>query len=159
MAEQVIKKIVIPKKDLPPLDGNNLQYSIKFRILSDDKNRSSYWSPIYNISVDAEAPTDITHIVHHDNNTDLITAVWTLPAILTETPTTAENIQANLKEFDVYVQWDLEPWKYVTTVNNTIYAINKKTGASTIKIAVQKPTFPKERFTGATLFESNSVNV
>jgi len=159
MSVQQTKKVIIKKELLPELDGDNLQYSLRFRVISDDRNRVSAWSPIYNISVDPEPAENITHSVHHDSNTDLVTVVWTMPATLTEDPTTSESIQAKIKEFDVFVQWDSEPWKYVTTVNNTIYAINVKPGASTIKVAVQKPTFPKLRFSGATLFESSAENV
>lgn len=46
MAE-VIKKVIIPLSELPAdspiLDG----YLVRFRIVSEDKNRTSHWSPIY----------------------------------------------------------------------------------------------------------------
>jgi hypothetical protein len=42
------KKVTIEKKDLPPLSPDG-EYLIRYRIISEDKNRKSHWSPIYTI--------------------------------------------------------------------------------------------------------------
>jgi hypothetical protein len=41
-----IKKISIEKPNLPPLSPNG-EYILRYRIISDDRNRTSAWSPIY----------------------------------------------------------------------------------------------------------------
>ena len=46
-----IKKSLLLKKDLPPVNDSN-KHSIRYRVVSDDLNRVSAWSPIY--YVDAE---------------------------------------------------------------------------------------------------------
>ncbi len=46
-----IKKSLLLKKDLPPVNDSN-KHSIRYRVVSDDLNRASAWSPIY--YVDAE---------------------------------------------------------------------------------------------------------
>lgn len=51
MADSGIKKSTILKSNLPPVTSDN-KYAIRYRIVSDDRNRSSHWSPIYYI--DAE---------------------------------------------------------------------------------------------------------
>jgi hypothetical protein len=43
------KKVTIERKDLPPLTPNG-EYLIRYRVISEDKNRTSHWSPIYTIS-------------------------------------------------------------------------------------------------------------
>jgi hypothetical protein len=43
-----IKKTIIPKSGLPPLSPNG-EYVLRYRIISEDKNRTSHWSPIYYI--------------------------------------------------------------------------------------------------------------
>jgi hypothetical protein len=43
-----VKKVTIAKKDLPPLTPNG-EYLIRYRIISEDKNRTSHWSPIYTL--------------------------------------------------------------------------------------------------------------
>jgi hypothetical protein len=42
------KKIEIQNKDLPPLSFNG-EYILRYRIISEDKNRNSAWSPVYRI--------------------------------------------------------------------------------------------------------------
>jgi len=41
-----VKKISIDKPNLPPLSPNG-EYIVRYRIISDDRNRTSAWSPIY----------------------------------------------------------------------------------------------------------------
>ena len=51
MADQGISKVTILKKDLPYYIGNNesLFYNIKYRIISEDRNRTSHWSPFHKL--------------------------------------------------------------------------------------------------------------
>lgn len=44
------KKVTIPAKDLPAPTTDNT-YLVRYRIISDDRNRISQWSPIYTIPV------------------------------------------------------------------------------------------------------------
>lgn len=46
MADQGIKKIRIKQSDLPTINVNEEGYVLKYRVVSDDKNRTSQWSPI-----------------------------------------------------------------------------------------------------------------
>lgn len=43
-----VKKVTVEKKDLPPLSPNG-EYLIRYRVISEDKNRTSHWSPIYTL--------------------------------------------------------------------------------------------------------------
>jgi hypothetical protein len=43
-----VKKVIIEKKDFPPLSPNG-EYLLRYRIISEDKNRTSHWSPIYKL--------------------------------------------------------------------------------------------------------------
>ena len=46
MPDQGIKKVIIKKASLPALDHNKIGYVFRYRIASEDKNRTSQWSPI-----------------------------------------------------------------------------------------------------------------
>ena len=46
MADKGIKKVVINKSLLPAIDSNLIGYAFKYRIVSEDKNRTSQWSPV-----------------------------------------------------------------------------------------------------------------
>lgn len=43
-----IKKVKIPISNLPVVDENN-NYILRYRVVSDDKNRSSHWSPFIRV--------------------------------------------------------------------------------------------------------------
>jgi hypothetical protein len=45
-----VKKVTITKKELPPLTPNG-EYLLRYRIISEDKNRTSHWSPIYTLDL------------------------------------------------------------------------------------------------------------
>lgn len=44
------KKIIIPKEQLPNLIAGETLCFLRFRIVSEDKNRVSAWTPIYGIT-------------------------------------------------------------------------------------------------------------
>ncbi|MEI7674819.1 MAG: hypothetical protein WCI60_03740 [bacterium] len=49
MADSGIKKVSIPRDSVGNLGKNNT-HLLRYRVVSEDKNRFSAWSPIYNIS-------------------------------------------------------------------------------------------------------------
>ena len=155
----VIKKIVIPKEDLPPghIDGN---YLIRFRIVSKDGIKSSSWSSPQMISIPVS------------NN-----GVATSGSII------ADNMGVNIgwkadslnvkPSFDVYLSWTYSdgyssPYSYAGTVqSNTYYASTKSDanhgGAATgISVTIQKETALKQRVSGdpatnpVLIFQGNS---
>ncbi len=46
MADAGIKKIRIKQGNLPTINVNEEGYVLKYRVVSEDKNRTSQWSPI-----------------------------------------------------------------------------------------------------------------
>jgi hypothetical protein len=163
-----IKTIRILKKDLPEFSGSHGTYSVRFKIASVDQNRDSHWSPFYFVNINPQVAIDHTQaIVNSANKT--VSCVWTV-----------DNTQGST--FDIYIRWigasatgqsqiERYPWKYVNTISNTSYlgiiptsitAYNKNGTTSSVtptsvQIAVQTPTYPKERFTSATLFETTAA--
>jgi hypothetical protein len=137
-----IKKVIVQKSTLPGYFGTDQQYVVRYRIVSEDKNRTSHWSLQYKLDATPQEQIDYSIVVNELNNT--VTVVW--------------NNVKDVKEYDVYSNWDSLGWNYVTTVATTTFA-SLITGSSTVQIAVQVPTFPKERFTGATLFQTEITNV
>lgn len=73
-----IKKVTILKKDLPPVNSNN-QYAVRYRIVSDDKNRVSHWSPVYLLdAIDpAQTVANITKTTSYNGTDVTITITWT----------------------------------------------------------------------------------
>lgn len=141
--DQGIKKVIIPKKDLPALFGKTSQYVIRYRFVSEDRNRTSHWSPQYKL--DAQATQEIDYSISANTELNIINVVW--------------NAQPDMSEYDVYIKWASEDWKFVSTVSTTSYSLLIKPGESSVQVAVQIPTFPKERFDQSTLFETDVVSI
>lgn len=75
MVDANIKKIKILNKDLPPINTSN-QHVLRYRIISDDRNRSSEWSSIYYVdSYTIPAPaTSITNLAIASGTVTVTTA-------------------------------------------------------------------------------------
>ena len=153
MSNPIVKKVIIKKQDLPAFSGVLQSYLVRYRIVSEDRNRTSHWSPRYKIEINPEInrqtipPEDwIEHSVVLSENKKVANIVWTPPA--------------NLKsDFDLYVKWGDDDFKYVASIQTFSYSILVPTGYETVQFAVQVPTFPKERFIKATLFESEEESL
>ena len=153
MSNPIVKKVIIKKQDLPAFNGNLQSYLVRYRIVSEDRNRASHWSPRYKVNVEPEIdreldpPEDwIPHSVVASENKQIINIVWTPPA--------------NLKsDFDLYVKWGTDDFKYFESMQTSSYTILVPLGYTAAEFAVQVPTFPKERFLKATLFESDPVSL
>jgi hypothetical protein len=180
-----IKKNIILKKDLPSVIGNDtiLNYEIRYRIISEDKNRLSHWSPINILETQNTedetgfdpvdpAGTNIPNNVLIKSSDHIAEISWTMPALLITSPTDTEKelqkIQAAIRQFDVYVQWRESSvnsdWIWVGTSEGTRFSINfpekvGPVGPDYIKFAVQKVTQLKERFIAATYLETDFVSL
>jgi hypothetical protein len=148
VADQGIKKAIVPKPTLPGLHGDGQDYLIRYRIVSEDKNRSSHWSPIYSLVVDNVDPIPyaldvITNSI--DSSKKSLQVIWT-PRI-------------DQTSFDIYKKINNQSWEYVLTVGTNTWSTILDVSTTSIAIAVQIPTFPKQRYPGTTLFESNQIDL
>lgn len=143
MVDNGIKKVIIPKESLPAISGDNQAYILRYRIVSDDKNRYSHWSPQYKISIDPVSSINYSLDVNQSNQT--FTLVW---ESVPDTPV-----------FDIYIKIDTNDWVYVTSISGTSYSGLINSSWTHIQLAVQIPTYPKKRYTDATLFVTTQTNV
>jgi len=157
MADANIKKIIIPKVDLPAVFSNNFSYNIRFRVVSEDKNRISHWSSIYNIdAIDSISGSSnklqysyLSEVVKDSNGDNLhsVRFSWIVPPDL------------GINLFDVFVKRDSLPYIYVATTSSNAYTVFQEAGETHIKVAVQAPTYPKQINSAAYLFETASINI
>ena len=94
MVDSNIKKTRILKSSLPPIDHDTEKYNIRYRIISEDRNRTSHWSPIYNS--DGVDVVVTSGAVSRAGN--IITAVW--------------GDQNDFPEYDVFVKFDSSDFFY-----------------------------------------------
>lgn len=103
---EVIQRVVIPISSLPPVNEDGA-YSIRYRVISEDQNRISHWSPIYNITPyqDGIVPVNAEIVI----NGNIATIVW-------------EN-STNTTYYDIFIGYGLESnLSYVATTNLNMYS-------------------------------------
>lgn len=140
---EIIKKVTVAQNELPVIGKISGQYIVRYRIISEDRNRASHWSPNY--ILETTPLSEIQHTVSKDTTNNAVEAFWTPPATL------------GLSNFDVYLKWGSGNWNYAITISTTSYKVAIQSGATSVQVAVQAPTKNKVRSVSATLFESDSL--
>lgn len=134
-----IKKIIIPKSKLPGFFGENRQYVLRYRFISEDKNRISHWSPVYKI-VAEDTPNEILNSMIIDTSNRIVNIAW--------------EPQESIEEYFIYVKWNNSGWQYYTKTSQTNYSIVYSNDKTYIHVAVQPKTIPLERFADSAFFEN-----
>jgi uncharacterized protein (UPF0248 family) len=137
--DQGIKKVIIPKSKLPGFFGNNKTYVLRYRFISEDKNRLSHWSPIYKIIAE-DTPSEILNSMIIDKDNRVINLAW--------------EPQQDIEEYYIYIKWNNAGWQYYTKTSQTNYSIVYPIDKTYIHVAVQPKTIPLERFADSELFEN-----
>ena len=140
MVDANIKKLRILKSSLPPIDNDTLKYNLRYRIISEDRNRTSHWSPVYSISGETIAGVSGALSV----TADIITAVWG-----------DENLRP---EYDIFVKFDSGEFLYHGTSKVHSYAF-LNTGTTTVRVKVQIVSSKKEIKTALNIFDSGIVSL
>jgi hypothetical protein len=123
MSNEVIKKIRIFQKDLPTINSLTEKYDIRYRVVSEDKNRTSQWSAITNIDPEYTYVSGNISI----SSSNLTTVAWDSVGIRI-----GENTIRQAKEYDVWVKWSkaagLGDWNYIERIStNSITLVHPLT--------------------------------
>jgi hypothetical protein len=120
MAE-IIKKAKVLKENLPAVSSITGNYSVRYRIISEDKNRTSSWSSVY--SVDPNY-TYVPGKINLSSSSGVVRAAWDSVAIKI-----GANTIRQAKDYDIFVKWSkadgIGDWNYVDriTTNNTSFVV------------------------------------
>ena len=140
MADANIKKTRILKSTLPAIDSDTLKYNTRYRVISEDRNRTSHWSPIYNSDgVDLVVTSGAV-----SKTGDVITAVW--------------GDQNDFPEYDVFVRFDSGEFVYHGKSKEHSYSF-LKTGTTTVRVKVQIVSSKKEIKAALNIFDSGTVSL
>jgi len=114
MTNDIIKQVRILQKDLPSINTNIEGYSLRYRVLSDDKNRSSHWSPIITLSA---GYTYTSGSISFNKNGSIAQQAWDAVTISKD-----DNIIKQAHEYDIWVKWDRNDggdWIYKQRIDGT----------------------------------------
>ena len=136
MANKILR---IPRNQLPPVESDNV-YSVRFRVISEDKNRLSHWSPIF--VIDSVEPVAVSGAL--SVTATIITAVW--------------GDEEGRPAYDVFVNFDSGGYEYHGTTTTHQYAFLNE-GTSTVRVAIQISSSSKARNAGLTIWESSVTSL
>ena len=137
MADLGIKKVIIKKSSLPAIDFDSLGYIFQYRIISEDKNRVSHWSPI-NIVL-GDTITAVSGALQISQT--IITAVW--------------GDEENRPKYDIFVGFDgLVPVYHGTSPTHTYSFIN--TGTTNVRVVIQIEASIKQLSQSLQIYDSRS---
>lgn len=140
MANSSIKKVIIKKEDLPAFNGLTQAYTVRYRVVSEDKNRTSHWSPYY--SVAKEAPEQVACSVQVVDNS--VTMVWKQPTSV-------------IRQYDIYFKLNNGSWEYIASSTSTQFSTLIDESTTSIQVAIQLPTYPRQYFPLAAIFTSSQI--
>ena len=137
MADKGIKKVIISKDDLPAVGPNN-NHIVRYRIISEDKNRTSHWSPVYNLI--GHAPATVPGAIEVGSKS--ITVVW-------EDSTEFDDREA----YDIFTKIDDGEWEFRGTSYVHGFTMIKPNFGNEITVAIQTESYVKTRNAILTIFE------
>ncbi len=143
MADQGIKKATVKKADLPPFNGKTKRYSVRYRIVSEDKNRYSQWSPYYSLPVETTTPIECSVSVTNR----VVDMVW------------ANKGDQIIVSYDIYFKYGTEDWKYMETTLTNQYKTIIPESVSTLLVSLHRSTYPKVYSEDNDYFTSNPISI
>jgi hypothetical protein len=98
MADAGIKKIRIRQSDISAINVNEEGYVLRYRVVSEDKNRTSQWSPI---SIIQPGYTYVGGDISFNKSGQVATLAWDSVSIQLD-----GNEVRKASEFDIWLKWD-----------------------------------------------------
>lgn len=137
MADRGIKNVVVLKQDLPAVNAEN-QYSVRYRIVSDDKNRYSEWSPTFLVT--GNGITQVT--AEASVSGKVVSIVWSDPQ-----PRAG---------YDIFIKFDSGQYAYHGKSTTTSYSLIS-TGTTSFKFLIQVESMSKQVNQSIKIYESQVI--
>lgn len=142
-------KVIIKKEDLPAISADDEGYNLKLRLISQDRNRTSFWTPLYTVDVPEETAIPCIVEVVNTGSGKVVNIIWEDPIN---------------NEHDIYVRWKMTPagafgdWLYKGTASSNTWSIIDPS-AHSFEISIQRVTYPKKYSTKYSLYVSPETNL
>lgn len=172
-------RVVIPQSNFIEQDIYTQKYNVRYRILSDNQNNFSYWSPIFQVDPEVvfwPGTIDIPGSIRLEKlGSNFATATWDSVALYKDVSGTLTNI-AELSQYDLWIKWaqnggaNPSDWIYKERISSTSVNLNipsayiDSTGTSRnnpryLYIEVYRPGRPIIRYEQTYEFPQNSTTV
>jgi hypothetical protein len=131
-------KFIFPLRELPPPMSDGTQ-KFRFRIITEDRNVVSYWSPIFKIINNSQVVFSnenqqgfltFSASAIYDSRNDAISVTLNSPGV---------DYTEFIKDYDIFVKWDSNSYDFYNRMNaNGISIANS--GSATVTIKGQYPS-------------------
>lgn len=138
------QKVRIPKGDLPEvskLSDGTYGYIVRYRIISEDQNRFSHWSPIRELAMPPVTAVDGDVAI----SGNIVQVVW--------------GDEEDRPNYDVFVKFDAGEYFYHGTTPTHQYSLLAPYDSLTIQVAIQVASNEKEKADFLTIFESLEIDL
>lgn len=120
-----VKKVTLDSESLLyyQSDVDGIYRAVRYRVISEDRNRFSHWSPIYRLNYPDTTFTAGVGIDAHsftNSNPPMVGITWTIPS---------PSIYSDTQTFDIFLQWKNNandvtvPWFYAGTTNSKTFSV------------------------------------
>jgi hypothetical protein len=136
----IVKKAIIPKNELPPIDADSGSYVVRYRIISEDKNRTSQWSPTF--VTDVVTVSSVSGAVQQSSS--IINVVW------------GSNL--DMPRYDIFVGYNGATPTFHGTAEGHSYQF-LKTGTVNVRVIVQIESSSKTINNNLDIYNSGLVSL
>jgi hypothetical protein len=149
MSDIGIKKAIFSKTQLPPINSSLGKYVVRYRIVSEDRNRFSHWSAQHLVSPVPLQESEYSAIAV-TKSTGFLTVSW-------ETEPTVTPVS-----YDIYVAWGTSPGSvgdvdYFATVSGNLVTVPIPAGKVSVQIWIQRMSIPRARLDSMTVAATNGA--
>lgn len=130
-----IKKAKFPASSIPAINKDTEGYLIRYRIVSEDKNRVSAWSPVIKLDPSYEYLTGSSAV---DDTGNILAVSWDAVKIVID----GEPVR-NVNNYDIWVSWvQGADYEYYGSTSDTYANLLKPAGANQNSIRIYHKTNP-----------------
>lgn len=172
-------KVIIPQRNFIEQDIYTQKYNVRYRILSDNQNNLSYWSPIFQVDPQIifwPGLIEVPGIIRVEKvGSKIVSATWDSVGLYKDVSGTLTNI-GELSEYDVWIKWagssgtNPSNWIYKERISSTSVNINvpasymdsggtTRTDIKYLYIEIYRPGRPILRYEQTYEFPQNSTVV
>jgi hypothetical protein len=172
-------RIVVPKQNFPEMDIYTQKYNVRYRIITENQNNFSYWSPIFEIDPEVVFERGTREIPGYMYLTKIgsstVKATWDSVSIYKEVDGELKII-AELPHYDLWIKWagnggaNPSEWIYKERIASTSVDINvpanyiDENGVSQpapkwMYVEIYRPGRPTIRYEQTYEFDQNSSTV
>lgn len=155
-------KFRIPVENLPAPNING-RHLFRFRVLSEDRNRFSQYSPLFTIESKGQIyPLETTAIV--SASAGVVSVYWETPSIYnTGASAVGASVQHNhesewrVHDSDIFVSWDNNAFIYYGRSADSEIAIIPPEGVSSVRVVGQVANYPPTRLDLFKIFDTGNI--